>query len=72
MGEGSVRAPETAVNSDVVSPNHPTFNSFGEFVRELGEVLRLGWRERKSLRAMNPRFRETVSLAVTFANHCRV
>jgi len=69
MEEKSLPAREPGRAMDV---NHPKFRSFGEFVRELGEIILLAGRERKALRAMNPRFRETISLAVSFANHCRV
>lgn len=54
------------------SLNHPKFRSVGEFLVEFGGVIKLLLGKQKSLRKMDPAFRENICLAVTYANNCSV
>ena len=59
-----------AANQHKAADNRRRFHSITGFFREFFRVARLNYKKRKSLRKMAPAFRETVCLAVTFANNC--
>ena len=46
------------------------FHSAGEFFRDLAKTVKLLLKKRKSISKMDPLFRESICLAVTFANDC--
>ena len=50
--------------------NHPKISSPGEFFRDFVDVGRLIWRKRRGISTLSPILRETICLAVTFANNC--
>ena len=51
--------------------NYPKFHSFGEFVSDFFEISKLARQAGKKGYQLDPKFRETICLAVTFANNCR-
>ncbi len=57
-------------NQPATAVNQGRFHSITGFFREFFQLVRLNIKKRKSLARMDPAFRETVCLAVTFANSC--
>lgn len=61
-------APAAGENLDALA--HRKFHSAGEFFRDLAKAVKLFLKKRKSISKMDPLFRESICLAVTFANNC--
>jgi len=52
--------------------NHPKLNSMAEFFRDLSAAIGLFRKSRKNLSRLDPVFRESICLTVTYANNCRL